>query len=80
MKLIRIQCFCYKRAVRVMAFEHFPSNPIFRDLKILKLDDLFGAQKNFFLPGSKLSTFVSSCVLSSFFSIPHKYIPFPFSP
>ena len=32
-----------KRVVRAMAFEHFtsPSNPIFRDLKILKLNDLF---------------------------------------
>ena len=32
-----------KRVVRAMAFEHFtsPSNPIFPDLKILKLDDLF---------------------------------------
>ena len=32
-----------KRVVRAMAFEHFtsPSNPIFRDLKILKLHDLF---------------------------------------
>ena len=56
-----------KRVVKAIAFEHFtsPSTPIFSDLKILKLQDLFQL---------KLLYFVYDCVNKSSLSCFHNFV------